>query len=243
MDDVTRADLRPSLRGARRTAACVTIATLVAAAVLAPPARAERDEDRTARPTPASAPASGTGSAPGTPGTTSLLDLLPADGALLRAAWPAPRVMTQSVGLDTASAPGFVKVRIPPEGAALETAFGVNPEQWSELRSGPFRFAVVVLTARESEGRGRREIVLERRIDPAREPGDRRWFPARVDLDRFAGSEVLLAFLIDTPNLVEPPGDLAGWLDPRLVPRVAGGAQAARTSPDGKRRNADTPTK
>ncbi|MEW6273338.1 MAG: hypothetical protein AB1689_29010, partial [Thermodesulfobacteriota bacterium] len=177
------------------------------------------------------------------PAATSLLELLPADGALLRADWPAGRVMTQPVALDTAPSPGFVKVRVPPHGAVLETAYGVNPERWAGLRSGPFRFAVVVLTPRESNGRGRRELVLEERIDPARGPGDRRWVEARVDLDRFAGGEILLAFMIDTPSLVDSPGDLAGWRDPRLVPRPGGPAQAGRASPDGTRRNADTPTR
>lgn len=187
----------------------------------------------TATPPPAASPAPG----------VSLLDLLTTGGLLERAAWSTPRVMTQSVRLETQPQPGFVKVQVPPAGAVLELDYGVKPERWSDVRSGPFRFAIAVLTPRKGNDRGGRQIVFEQRIDPARVPADRRWHEARVDLDPFAGSEIMLVFMIDTPTLVEPPGDLAGWRDPRIVPREGGDAQATLASPDGTRRNADTPTR
>lgn len=148
---------------------------------------------------------------------TRLLDLLPADGALSATRWPFAEVMTHRVGESTASAPAFVQVTVPPGGATLETAYGVNPNRWLGLKSGPFRFAVVALTGPSAAGRGERHLLVEEHLDPAREVGDRRWVPASVDLDRFAGQRLLLAFLIDTPVLKDAPGDLAGWADPRLV--------------------------
>ena len=172
-----------------------------------------------------------------TPDGAKLLDVLPSEGALSAARWPFARVMTQNVALDTASAPGFVTVRVPAQGGRLEAAFGINPDRWLGLKSGPFHFAIVVLTRPGNGERGERAIVFEQSIDPAREVGDRRWLPVSIDLDRFAGQEILLAFRIETPNLADSPDGLAGWVEPRVVARDgANGRTAADASPLGAER-------
>ena len=157
----------------------------------------------------------------------SLLDQVPPEGGLVATRWQSTRVLTKGVALQTSPSPGFVRARVPAGGGTFETAFGINPERLPGLASGPFRFTVAALTARGEEGRGERKLLLEEQIDPAREIGDRRWFPISVDLDRFAGQELLLALAVSTANLVDAPGDLAGWAEPRMVPRPAASATPA----------------
>jgi len=160
---------------------------------------------------------------------TSLLGAATPGGALVPARWPFAHVLTQPVTLDGAPAPSFLKVAVPPQGATLELSLGINPERWLGMKSGPFRFAVAVLTTRASNDRGQRKLVVEEFLDPARVVGDRTWLPVRVDLDAFAGQEVLLAMSISTPNLVDEPGDLAGWAEPRLLPRPSTAPPVAPT--------------
>jgi hypothetical protein len=160
------------------------------------------------------------------PRGSSLLDRGAPGSALTATRWPFAHVLSQSVTLDTAPAPSFLQVSVPPQGATFEAALGVNPERWLGLKSGPFRFAVAVLTTRSSGDRGQRKLVVEELLDPARAVADRGWLPISVDLDAFAGQNVLLALSVSTPNLVDTPGDLAGWADPRLVPRAPGSIPA-----------------
>jgi hypothetical protein len=155
------------------------------------------------------------------PEGTSVLDQTASAAATLsRARWPFAEVLTQTVTLDTDPRPAFLKLRVPADGGTLRASFGVNPDRWLGLRSGPFRFAVAVLTTRKMDDRGERRPVLERFVDPARNVADRQWFPFEVNLDDFAGQEILLALSISTPNLPDDPGELAGWAEPRLVPRA-----------------------
>lgn len=167
------------------------------------------------------------------PPGTSLLGAATPGGALAPTRWPFAHVLTQPVTLEAEPAPSFLKVAVPPQGATLELAVGINPERWLGLKSGPFRFAAAVLTTRASNDRGQRKLVVEEVLDPARAVADRRWLPISVDLDPFAGQEVLLALSVSTPNLVDEPGDLAGWAEPRLVPRPPGAAPSAPTGADG----------
>ena len=155
------------------------------------------------------------------PGGELLLDRA-ASGAetLTRARWPFAEVLAQSVTLDTTPRPASLNVRVPDQGGVLRASFGVNPDRWLGLRSGPFRFAIVVLTRRTGNDRGERRLVFEEFVDPARDVAHRRWTPIELDLDEFAGQEILLALSVSTPNLVDPPSDLAGWAEPRIVPRA-----------------------
>lgn len=207
--DAPRARRRPAhvlVRGGTIASALLVIAIALVTAAL----RHESHDAPPASATPSSAPPAG----------QSLLDQVPTDGGLVPARWPSATVLTKAVTLDTAPAPGFVNVHVPPIGATFASAFGINPERFAGLASGPFRFSVAVLTARGKEDRGERKLLLEEQIDPAHEPTDRKWFPVSVDLDRYAGQDVLLVLSVSTAHLVDAPGDLAGWADPRLVPRT-----------------------
>ena len=59
----------------------------------------------------------------------SLLGAVTPGGALGVARWASTQVLTQSVTLDTAPAPGFVQVHVPAAGATLEGSFGINPDR------------------------------------------------------------------------------------------------------------------
>ena len=154
-------------------------------------------------------------------GATLLDHVVPGPDPLTRVRWPFADVLAQNVTLDTQPRPAFLKVRVPPDGGTLQVSFGVNPDRWLGLKSGPFRFAIAVLTPRTTNDRGERRLVLEEFIDPARDVAHRRWFPVEVDLDDFAGQEILLALSVSAAKLVDAPSDLAGWAEPRLVPRAA----------------------
>jgi hypothetical protein len=147
--------------------------------------------------------------------------LVPSAETLTRARWPFAEVLAQNVTLDTVPRPAFLNVRVPAQGGVLRASFGVNPDRWLGLRSGPFRFAIVVLTPRAGNDRGERRLVFEEFVDPARGGAPRRWTPIELNLDEFAGREILLALSVSTPNLVDPPSDLAGWAEPRVVPHAA----------------------
>ncbi|MBY0280512.1 hypothetical protein K2Z84_34690 [Candidatus Binatia bacterium] len=158
------------------------------------------------------------GTAP--PGESVLDRTAPAASSLTRARWPFADVLTQTVTLDTDPRPAFLLVRVPAEGGTLQASLGINPDRWLGLKSGPFRFAVVVITRRAMSDRGERRLVLEKTIDPARTVADRGWIPFEIDLDDFAGQEILLGLSVSTPNLADEPSDLAGWAEPRIVPRA-----------------------
>lgn len=185
--------------------------------LVAPAPRREPDGPLREAPTAAGTPPAG----------QSLFDQIPPDGGLVATRWQSAHVLTGSVTLESEPSPGFLHIHVPEGGATFEAAFGINPQRWSGLASGPFRFRVAVLTTRGEQDRGERKLLLEEQIDPAREVGDRRWFPVRVDLDRYAGQELLLALSVSTRNLVDAPGDLAGWADPRLVSRTPGATTPA----------------
>lgn len=154
-------------------------------------------------------------------GKSLLDDVAPAAETFTRTRWPFAHVLAQTVTLDTEPRPAFLRVRVPPQGGVVRLSFGVNPDRWLGMKSGPFRFAIAALTARGSSDRGQRRLLLEELIDPARVVEDRHWFAVDVDLDAYAGQEILLAMSVTTPNLVDDPNDLAGWAEPRLVPRDA----------------------
>src|SRR5206468_12550158 len=65
-------------------------------------------------------------------------------------------------------------VDVPP-GAVLSFALGVEEAAW-DVGAAPLEFTVTALDG------GREEIVLRRRLDPARAPADRGWVEVRVPL-------------------------------------------------------------
>ncbi len=123
--------------------------------------------------------------------------------------WPFGTVLATPIGGTT-----NIVLDVPPEGAALTLAWGVNPERWLSAHAGPFTFRIEAL----DRARGVSVALLETSSDPSRVLDDRRWTPARIDLARWAGGEVELVLRIDAASAVEDPLGMAGWREPRLVP-------------------------
>jgi arylsulfatase A-like enzyme len=77
-------------------------------------------------------------------------------------------------------------------GTRLDFGYAVEEPGWSEGWP-PARFAVAAVPA----GGGAPVPLLERRLDPAADPRDRRWFDASVDLASIAGRRVRFAFTVE----------------------------------------------
>lgn len=99
-----------------------------------------------------------------------------------------------------------------PEGATLETSFGVEPETWGKPGADGVQFRIGV-----SDGETYTELVKEY-VDTRLE-SQRRWFTSRLDLSWYAGRTVKIIFNTD-PG---PDGgwnttyDWAVWGEPRII--------------------------
>jgi arylsulfatase A-like enzyme len=133
--------------------------------------------------------------------TATLADPAPSDlpsrlGLLTVIAWPlGARPTVREVTGAFAIAPGDV----------LRFGYAVEEPAWAE------GFAPVEFTVSALEEDGRETKLFGRRIDPATEARDRRWFDARVPLDAVAGRSVRFAF-----TATALPAD--GAKEPRSLP-------------------------
>ncbi|MEW6271796.1 MAG: hypothetical protein AB1689_21140, partial [Thermodesulfobacteriota bacterium] len=143
--------------------------------------------------------------------------------------WPFADVLVQPVAAPGAASPLRLEVTVPRERPLLQLAFGMNPDRWLGVPTGPLAFRVALQRAD-----GTTEPLLERRIDPRGEVTARRWQPAAIDLSSHAGSPVTL--LLEVEGNVPPSerDDLAGWAEPRFVARPR--PRAGRPLPSGTRR-------
>ncbi len=101
------------------------------------------------------------------------------------------------------------EIDVPP-GARLTFGYGVEEPGWA---SGfpPVRFAV---SAGET-------TLFERRLDPATEAQDRRWFDASVDLGSLSGRRVRLAFTTEALAGTDVGRSFAVVSNPEVVPPAA----------------------
>ncbi|HZP40575.1 MAG TPA: glycosyltransferase family 39 protein [Candidatus Binatia bacterium] len=128
--------------------------------------------------------------------------LLPAAPEAARVRWPFTPALAPPLGRPLA-----LRVDVPAGRPRLVLGYGVDPERWLGLRTGPFRFAVAADGA----------PLWTATLDPAARVEDRRWVPATIDLAALAGRTVTLELAIDAAG---PPPDapaVAGFADPRLV--------------------------
>jgi hypothetical protein len=105
----------------------------------------------------------------------------------------------------------YPKVYIPAS-ATLELGVGVDPKVWSVDLGDGIEFQVWV-----QEGESDRVQVYGQYLDPKQDPECRRWFDARVDLDRFAGQTVEMHFVTLPGPVGDERYDWAGWSAPVLV--------------------------
>jgi len=108
-------------------------------------------------------------------------------------------------------------VDVPP-GAVLSFALGVEEAAW-DVGAAPLEFTVTALDG------GREEIVLRRRLDPARAPADRGWVEVRVPLGGLVRRRV--RFRLAARAVGGAGSSLPVWSDPVMLaprprPAVAG---------------------
>lgn len=135
-------------------------------------------------------------------------------GAMQRAIWPFTPVLSERVGTPAAPVVARLAVDVPPERPVLAVAYGLNPDRWLDIPSGPFTFALDV-----EDGEHAPEAVFRATVDPYNVLADRRWIDAAVDLHSHAGRRVTLAWSISAAREPVRPTDLAGWAEPRFVAR------------------------
>jgi arylsulfatase A-like enzyme len=116
------------------------------------------------------------------------------------------------------------EVTIPPD-SRLEFGYGVEEPGWDEGWP-PVRFEVVAAMSAPGSDR---VALFDRRIDPARDTRDRRWFDASVDLSDVAGSRVRFTFTAEA--ITGTPGttierSFAVYGTPEIVPSPAATPQA-----------------
>jgi arylsulfatase A-like enzyme len=116
------------------------------------------------------------------------------------------------------------EVTVPPDGR-LEFGYGVEEPGWDEGWP-PVRFEVAATIGGSGSERA---VLFDRRIDPARDARDRRWFDASVDLSHMAGSRVRFTFT--TEAITGTPGtkvdrSFAVYSTPEIVPSPAATRQA-----------------
>lgn len=122
--------------------------------------------------------------------------------------WPFGQVLLPEEGSERVD----LHLEASPATRELRLAYGVNPDRWLGLDTGPFTFRIA---AREGDTR---QVLFEDTLDPARRVQDRRWHPVRIDLAPYRGRAVDLSLEID--GVSEP---LAGWFEPRVGPSQPAG--------------------
>ncbi len=106
------------------------------------------------------------------------------------------------------SARVIYSVTVPADGW-LEVYFGLRPDSWDLPGDGAqFRIGI-------ADGRNYDEL-LRQYVNPKR-VGDRRWFPARLDLSAYEGHNVKLIFNTDPGT--DLANDLPVWGEPHLYSR------------------------
>ena len=102
-----------------------------------------------------------------------------------------------------------------PDRAWLWLSIGMRPESWQQEGDG------IKFVARVSDA-GSDTTLFEQHLHPFASPGDRKWFPIRVSLGRYAGRDVDIIF----STSASPDGggedqrsDLALWGVPKIVVR------------------------
>ena len=102
-----------------------------------------------------------------------------------------------------------------PSRAWLWVSIGMRPEAWDREGDG------VSFVAQVADG-SETELLFEQHLHPFANPGDRKWFPIRVSLSRYAGRDVDIILSTSAgPNGAgdDQRNDLGLWGVPEIVVR------------------------
>jgi hypothetical protein len=126
-----------------------------------------------------------------------------------RALWPFRRVIYQRAPAEGSSTIAFKLV--PPEGAQLRFAYGLNPDEWVSFAPAGVRFTVTAAPVGTEQ-----RTLFSASIDPQRHTPDRMWHSGNVDLSHLGGQQVMLMLRVAVEGPSSPVGTVAGWAEPEL---------------------------
>lgn len=100
-----------------------------------------------------------------------------------------------------------------PEGAMLETAYGMREDSWDKPGADGAQFRIAVA------GGGEYEELARHYVNPSAVRSDRRWQTVSLDLSRFGGRVVRIIFSTDPgpPSSTNTAYDYCVWAEPRVV--------------------------
>jgi len=130
-----------------------------------------------------------------------------------RALWP-----FRPVVYERPAAPGETRLTWTlaiPAHARLHFAYGFNPDRYVSLTPSAVTFAVMAAAPGKPEQRVFRAVV-----DAQRDPSQREWREADVDLDGFEGESATLSLVTAADNAGGTRSDVAGWSDLGLTVRA-----------------------
>ena len=104
-------------------------------------------------------------------------------------------------------------ITIPDGALSLQTAIGMNPDQWFGPPSAPATFEILQRTDLEN-GSSTELLVFQQTIEPRRTLEDRQWQPVTLDLRGDSGRTLNLIFRISTA--VPQQQSLWGWSVPEI---------------------------
>ncbi|MGH9161014.1 MAG: hypothetical protein ACRD2X_13655 [Vicinamibacteraceae bacterium] len=101
------------------------------------------------------------------------------------------------------------RLRIPPE-ATFAADIGLAPHTWTQPTDGVVFFVEII-------DQGKRRELARWELAPFIVPEQRRWFPVRLDLRRWAGRTVDFVLRTDPGRARNPVNDACVWGAPRIV--------------------------
>ena len=136
---------------------------------------------------------------------------LPTPAETTLQSWPFREVWTNSSATSASEIP--VTITVPDGAPSLQTAIGMNPDQWFGPPSAPATFEILQRTDSEN-GPSTERLVFQKTIEPRRTLEDRQWQPVTLDLRGDSGRTLHLIFRISTA--VPQQQSLWGWAVPEI---------------------------
>ncbi len=107
------------------------------------------------------------------------------------------------------------ELSIPPK-SRFEAAVAFHPSVWESALGEGVVFELFV-TPKRLIGKGKRNLLMSRRLDPKRNTDDRCWIEVEADLADFAGKTVTLELVTRMHNDSKSDYNTAGWANPVIV--------------------------
>ncbi len=125
-----------------------------------------------------------------------------------------------------ASATYKVKLVVPPEATWLNFSIGLRPDTFHSDRGDGVDFKICLSDYDKTT------VVFSRYVDPKNNPCDRQWIDEFVDLEYWAGKQVVLSFATDPGPAGNSDWDLSYWGNLALTSQSAAPSTLANSADD-----------